>query len=301
MRPPVLLFDVYSLFYRAYFALPQMNTRAGEPTSAVYGFAAILLKVLRELAPAGGAFAVDAPVPTFRHAAYPEYKGTRGAAAELGGVPDTQYTRLAQLIDAFGFPAFVAEEFEADDILATLARELREAGEAPIIVTGDLDLLQCARDGTRVLIVSRAPAKAELYDAAAVERRFGVPPRLMPDFRALTGDPSDNLPGVPHVGPKAAAALLARFGDLPAVLRRLAEVEPPRLQLTLSTHADRLPLWLHLSRLREDVPLPEGAPRWAPLTDAAAARVRALFEELEFRSLVPRLAALPVAAGAPFV
>src|SRR6185503_2804354 len=143
---PILLLDAFSLLYRAFFALPPMSTAAGVPTAGLYGFSSLLLKLLREQTPLGGAVAMDAPRATFRHELYAGYKASRPAAP----TPLTeQIRRLSDLLDAFGFPVFIAPGFEADDVLATLARELREAGHAPLVVSGDLDVLQCAVGTTR--------------------------------------------------------------------------------------------------------------------------------------------------------
>jgi DNA polymerase-1 len=284
---PILLIDAFSLLYRAFFALPPMSTTEGIPTGALYGFSALLLKLLREQAPRGGAIGMDAPRATFRHELYAGYKASRPPAP----TPLTeQIRRLPELLDAFGFPVFVAPGFEADDVLATLAREFSTRAEAVLLVTGDLDALQCAKDGARVHVVGRG-VEGRTYDTAAVVARFGVTPAELPDWKALAGDPTDEIPGVPGVGAKRASALVRRFGGVTGLLARLGEVTPPTVRGALSEHADKIPVWRELALLRTDVPLDEPA-RWAPFDGTARARVRALFEELEFRSLVPRLDAL---------
>jgi DNA polymerase-1 len=281
---PVMLLDAFSLFFRAFYALPPMNTSKGEPTSAVYGLSVLLLKLFRENRPAGAAFALDVG-RTFRHRAYDAYKGTRTAAPSALG---EQMPRLYQLITALGVPALSSPDFEADDVLATVARELVGLGQAPLVITGDLDCLQIARGPARVLIVSRGTSKAEIYDEAAVRARFGVEPAELPHYRALVGDPSDNLPGVHGIGARGAAALVKRFGTVQRMIEALDEVTPPRTREALAGAAGQVPLWADLSRLRDEVPLPEG-PRWAAIDAAARDRLRALFEELEFRSLADRI------------
>src|SRR2546423_1182219 len=169
---PVLLFDVFSLLYRAFFALPAMSTVAGEPTSALYGFSAVVLKMLREEGARGAAFALDRPGETFRRAAFAGYKASRPAAPTPLG---RQVMRVSQILDGFGFPSFAMAGYEADDVLATLARELREAGQPPLVVTGDLDLLQCAVGPARVHVVGRG-TQGRTYDQAAVWARYGVSP-----------------------------------------------------------------------------------------------------------------------------
>jgi DNA polymerase-1 len=291
---PILLFDVFSLLYRAFFALPPMNTVAGAPTSGLYGLATIVLKLLRESRAAGAAFAVDLPGPTFRREAFAGYKGSRPVAPTPLG---RQVGQIPALLAAFGFPSFSSPGFEADDVLATLARELRAAGHAVLVVTGDLDLLQCAIDPARVHVVGRG-TQGRTYSQADVWTRFGVAPAELPDWKALAGDVTDEIPGVPGVGSKTATALVRRFGNVGALVARSQELEPTSLRQAIVAAADDLTLWRDLARLRDDAPLPPG-PRFAPFDPAARARTRAQFEALEFRSLLPRLDSLPGAE--PFI
>jgi DNA polymerase-1 len=284
---PVLLLDAFSLLYRSFFALPSMSTARGEPTSALYGFSTVVLKLLREERPRGAAVALDGPRATFRHAAFAGYKASRPPAPTPLG---RQIGRLPELLDAFGFPSFAAPTFEADDVLATLARELREAEHRPLVVTADLDALQCAVGGGRVHGVGRGATAGRTYDQAAVWSRYGVSPAELPDWKALAGDPTDEIPGVPGVGGKRASALVRRFGGVAALVARAAEIEPASVRAAIAAHAAELALWGDLARLRDDAPLPPG-PRFAPFDPAAIERVRVLFEALEFRSLLPRLEA----------
>jgi len=175
-------------------------------------------------------------------------------------------------------------------VLATLAREFSARGHAPLVVSGDLDALQCAGGSTLVHVVGRG-VEGRTYDEAAVVARFDVTPRELPDWKALAGDPTDEIPGVPGIGAKRASSLVRKFGGVAGLLARLDEVTPPSVRAALVQHADKLPLWRDLALLRATVPLPD-APRWAPFDEVARIRVRALFEELEFRSLLPRLDAL---------
>jgi DNA polymerase-1 len=291
---PALLVDTYSLFFRAYHALPSMSTAAGEPTSALYGFAAVLLKEIREHRPSRLAFAVDAPQQTFRHERYASYKGQREAA------PSpllAQLARLRELLRAFEVPVFCVPGVEADDILATLARGLRQRQVPSLVLSGDRDLLQVARGSTRVLFMGARGQKPTLYDAARVQERFLVSPEQLPAWVALVGDVSDNLPGVPGVGPRTASRWVSQFGSIPALLARLAELSPPRLREVVAQHSQQLLRDEELAALRDDVALgvdlgpgADGLARG--LTPTALARLHALFSELEFKSLLPRLVAL---------
>lgn len=290
----VLLLDTYSLLFRAFYALPDMCTSTGVPTGALYGVSTLLLKLLREQEPAGVALALDVPGDSFRRALYPGYKAGRPRA------PDALAAQLAQLpalVQALGVPAFSATGFEADDVLATLVAELgpngapRAAGPPVCIVSGDRDLLQLAAPGVEILFVGQRGRAHVRYDAAAVEARFGVPPSQLPSYVALVGDPSDEIPGLPGVGAKIAARWVrehAGAGGVSGILAQVDALAPARLRPLVAAHADQLRINEQLARLRTDVPLGPG-PRHACFDEAARARLRALFTQLEFRSLLPRL------------
>lgn len=281
---PVLLLDTNSLFFRAFHALPPMNTKAGEPTSAIYGLSSLLLKLIREERPKGIAWAKDAP-RTFRHEAFDAYKAGRPP------VPDalrSQFGRLGDLLSASGAPVFEAIGFEADDVLATLAREVAQSGERVRIVTGDRDLFQVVRTGVDVLFVGRRGADATVYDAHEVQARFGVRPEQLPSLVALVGDASDNLPSVRGIGEKTAAALIGRFENVDGLLGHIDEVTPPRVRDALVSASDQIRRTESLARLRSDVVLAPGPKSVAP-SAACFDRLRALFTELEFSSLLPRL------------
>jgi DNA polymerase-1 len=266
-----------------------MATTRGEPTGALYGFSALLLKLIRERRPKGMAAALDAPAATFRHAAFAGYKASRPRAPTPLG---RQLQRLPALLDAFGASIFTVPGFEADDVLATLARELVSARETPLVATGDLDALQCVDDRTRVYVVGRGATAGRTYDKAAVWSRFGVAPAELPDWKALVGDVTDEIPGIPGVGSRRAAQLVRLFGGVDALIARAEEIEPASIREAVAARAGELRLWRDLARLRDDVPLPAVA-RFGPFDASARARTKALFEELEFRSLLPRLDALP--------
>jgi DNA polymerase-1 len=279
----VLLLDTHSLFFRAFYALPPMTTLAGQPTSALYGLSVVLLKLLREERPLGIAFALDGPKPTFRHVQSPSYKAQRPALADP---LREQLALLPRLLEATGAPCFAVPTFEADDVLATLAHEL---APTPVrIVTGDRDLFQLIDSRVDVLFVGARGQKPVLYDEAAIARRYQLRPSQLPSRTALVGDPSDNLPKVPGIGERGAEALLRRFGDVQQLLARVDEVTPPKLQQTLVEAAAQIRETEALAQLRRDAPLPESA-RHAAIGGSARAALRALFLELEFHSLLPRL------------
>jgi DNA polymerase-1 len=286
----VLLVDTFSAFFRSHYALPAMSTRAGEPTSALYGFSVLMLKLLRENSGSALAFAVDTPTPSFRQTAYREYKANRT------GVPTPlaeQLRRLPRLLEAFGVPVLGAPGFEGDDVLATLAERARsDTGTHALVVSGDRDLLQLARGSVRVHFIGRRGMDAVTYDEALVEERFGIPSKRLPTYVAFVGDPSDNLPSVPGVGAATARRLCSTFDDAGELFGRLSEVTPERLRSVLRDHESQIRLCEGLARLRTDVPLPSNEPPWKTASRQDLENVRSEFEALEFKSLLPRLDAL---------
>ena len=277
-----LLLDTSSLFFRAFHALPPMSTKAGEPTSALYGFSVLLLKLLRERQPDGVAFARDLG-RTFRHEQYSEYKAGRAPMPDL---LRPQWRRLDQLLAALGTPVHAAAGFEADDVLATLSRRLE--GKVTI-VSGDRDLVQLIGPDVEVLFLGARGQKPEVIDTAAVASRYGVTPAQMPSLMALIGEVADNLPGVPGVGVKTAAKLIAKYGAVGPLVADVASI-PGKLGDSLRATSAQVLENESLARLRTDVTLAE--PLVAPVGVEELERVRAVFEELEFRSLAGRIDAM---------
>jgi DNA polymerase-1 len=287
-----LLLDTFSLFFRAFFALPPMSTTRGEPTGALYGFSALLLKLLREHPGAELCFALDTGRPTFRHRDFQPYKAGR---APTPTPLVEQLRRLDELLERVGGVALGAPGFEADDVLATVAARLRAEGRTTLVVSGDRDLLQLAFGSVSVHFVGQRGKDALTYDEAAVRQRFGVPPWRLPSFVALVGDASDNLPGVPGIGPKVAKNLLENRENVAELLWD-AEALSPRLRQLVLGHAAQIRETETLARLRIDAPLPQ-PPHLAAPTAATLRRLRELFEALEFKSLLGRLDKLPAAAN----
>ncbi len=286
-----LLLDTNALLFRAHYALPPMHTRGGEPTAALYGFSALLLKLLREERPSGIGFARDLPAPTFRHLRYRDYKAGRPPA------PDAlrpQWVRLEALIDGLAVPAMAVAGFEADDVLATAARRLAALGTQVKIVTGDRDLFQVIGPLVSVIFVGARGQKATTLDEAAVVARYGVAPARLPTWSALVGEAADNLVGVNGVGPRTASRLVQRYGTVANLLANVDAVAPAKLRDALRAAGDRIRMNEDLARLRDDLDLGD-APCAAPLGPHAFTHLRACFAELEFASLAARLAALETA------
>jgi DNA polymerase-1 len=284
----VLLIDCHSLLFRAFHALPEMTTTTGVPTSALYGFSSVLLKLLREEQPDGVALARDLPGKTFRHEQYSEYKAGRARPPS----PLVQQLQLFDnLVEALGFPMFAAPGFEADDVLATLAARWGARGDQVVVVSGDRDLLQTIDEQCEVLFVGQRGKPPVRYDRAAVEKRFGIPPERLPGYVALVGDSSDNIPKVKGIGDATASRLMHQHATIEALLSALPSLDNDRMRALLHEHAEQLRASEQLVRLRRDVPLPAIEP--AVLTSEGRARTEILFKAWELKSLLPRLAALP--------
>jgi DNA polymerase-1 len=279
-----LLLDSHSLLFRAHYALPPMNTADGTPTSALYGFSVLLIKLLRENQPAGVAFAADTGAARARVERYPAYKAGRPPMPDgLAG----QLRRFFEIPVALGMPVHRAPpELEADDVLASAAAR---SGDA-LVVSGDRDLLQLAGDGVDVLFVGQRARDHIRYDRAAVIERYGVEPERLPTITALVGDSSDNLPGLGGVGVKTAARWVREHRDIAGIVAAADRLKPARLQDAVREAAESLALSEELATLRRDLELDE--PLVAPLTAAGLERLAKLFEGLEVKSLIPRLEAL---------
>ena len=284
----ILLLDSYSLAFRAFFALPDtLVTSSGQVTNAVSGFTSMLIKLEAEERPDAVIACMDKGEPQFRLDQYPAYKAGRGET------PDTlrqQFPLIREVLEALCVPVVELEGYEADDLLATLARRGREAGHHVIIVSGDRDCLQLVNDDVTVLMNRRGVTDMIRYDPAMVVERYGVGPELWTDFAALKGEQADNLPGVPGVGDKTAAKLLAQYGSIEGIIEHAAELTP-KIRKGMEECAEQVKLNRKLGRLLDDVPLETDDSlfvrrTWDPET------VRKLFTSLEFRTLYQRLLAL---------
>ncbi|HEY3199891.1 MAG TPA: 5'-3' exonuclease H3TH domain-containing protein, partial [Actinomycetes bacterium] len=220
----LLLLDGHSLAYRAFFALPVENfsTTTGQPTNAVYGFTAMLINALRDEQPTHIAVAFDVSRKTFRAERYAEYKAKRtDTPVDFRG----QVELIGEVLDALRIRKLALEGYEADDLIATLSTEAEAAGYEVLIVTGDRDAFQLVSDSVTVLYARRGVSDLARMTPVAVEEKYGLTPHQYPDFAALRGDPSDNLPGIPGVGEKTATKWIIDFGSLNALIDRVDEVK----------------------------------------------------------------------------
>jgi DNA polymerase I len=284
-RETLLLIDGHALVYRAFFAMPALTNSRGEMTNAVYGFTSMLLKVLNEHHPSYAIAAFDPPGPTFRHEEFAEYKAQRPPTpSELS----RQMPWSREVVQAMNIPIIELPGFEADDVIGTLSRKAEAAGLDVLILTGDLDALQLVTPHVRVYATRRGITDTVVYDVDKVFERYGFDPPKVVDFKALRGDASDNIPGVPGIGDKTAMSLVQQYGPLESILDAIPTMKEGRVKRALEEHRDQAILSKRMATIVDDldVPLDIESARYLAYDRG---RVIELFEELEFRSLVPRL------------
>jgi DNA polymerase I len=255
-RPRLLLLDGHSMAYRAFYAFPVENfaTSTGQPTNAVYGFASMVANILRDEAPTHFAVAFDVSRKTFRAGIYPEYKANRSASPEeFRG----QVELVSELLDAMRVPHLRLAEFEADDIIATLATRAAAEGFEVLILTGDRDALQLVTEDVTVLYPTKGVSEMTRYTPEKVFEKYGVTPAQYPDLAALRGDPSDNLPGIPGVGEKTAAKWIIQYGSFAALVEQADQVKG-KIGEKLRAGLDAVKLNRELTELIRDVELPLG-------------------------------------------
>jgi DNA polymerase-1 len=288
--PPILyLIDGHALAYRTYFALTagapndRLQTASGEPTAGIYGFASVLLRLLEQEKPEYLAVAFDTG-KTFRNELFPAYKGTR---AKMPDDLRPQIERIRQMVDAFHFPRLEQEGAEADDILGTISKQAVAQGFGVKIITGDRDLLQLVNDRIMVSLSGTKLADAKNFTAAEVKSSLGVNPDQVIDYKALVGDHSDNIPGVPGVGEKTAVTLLEQYQTLDEIYAHIQEI-PSRYSTKLIAGKDSAYLSKTLATIKLDVPISLKLDE-ARTDHINVPAVEALFRELEFRTLIPKM------------
>jgi DNA polymerase-1 len=286
----LMLLDTYGLVYRAFFALPAMTTTKGVPINAAYGFTQMLTRIIADEKPTHVIATFDKGLPQARVDLYAQYKAQRET------MPDdlrSQFALVRRILDVYGIPQIEMEGEEADDVIATLARQAGEAGQSVAVVTGDLDLLQIVDERTTVLATRRGITELGRYDPAAVYARFELQPSQLPDYRGLKGDPSDNLPGIPSIGEKTAIKLLKNAHSLDALLADPTLAGTPKLEALIREHGETARVCRDVSILSRDLPLEipwEAAQYTPPGPDV----LYPLYRDLEFKSLLARL---PVATN----
>ena len=302
-RTNVFLVDGYALIYRAFFAMiaRPLTTKSGENTSAVWGITNFLLRLYENYHPAYVGWVHDRGV-SFRQEQYPEYKATREKLGEeLQQDFDRSLERVCQILDAFHIPVIAINGYEADDVVATLAGRAAQNGLQAVIVSGDKDFYQLIGEGIALLNPGRggqAAVEEQWVDQSNASERLGVPPERVVDYLALVGDTSDNIPGVKGVGDKTALQLLETYGDLDTILARAADIPGKRPREALLQQADNARLSRQLVTLRRDVPVELDLEQLRVRTPDTA-ELASLFTELEFRTLIPKLADLESVGDQP--
>ena len=288
----IYLIDGYSLLYRAFYALPQsISTSSGLPTNALYGFTSMLLKLLDEEEALGLGVVWDGGKPAYRMDIYPEYKAGRTA------MPDdlkAQEEHLAEILSAMNIPVVRVEGFEADDVLATMSRQVPEGSELRI-VTGDQDAMQLVDGSVKVMRTTRGVSETKIYGRDEVVEEYGVTPEQIPDYKALVGDSSDNIPGVRGIGPKGAANLLKEYATIEELYENLDDVTPKGTRKKLEDGRESAFMSLELARMRFDVPVELDAESLK--FEGISPQSREVIRRYEFRSLEPRFETLPVIGG----
>jgi DNA polymerase-1 len=282
----LVLIDSFALIFRAYYGIPPSLTRDGHPINAAYGFASAILAAIKELQPEYLVACFDLPKPTKRHIEYIDYKATRKPMPD-DLVPQIQYCK--KILEVMNIPLVSAEGYEGEDIIATIIYQLQQKGVETenIIVTGDSDTFQLVDGYTRVYSMARGAAQAVMYDESKVKERYGLPASNFVDFKALKGDTSDNIPGVPGIGEKTAAKLIQDYQSLEKIYENIEKIKG-KVQTLLTENKDQAFLSRKLSQIVSDAPI-EFDLASSRIHDFDKVKVEKLFLELGFKSLIARM------------
>jgi len=282
----LVLIDANALVHRAFHALPPLTNRKGELTNAVYGFSSVLIKVINELKPDYMAAAFDLAAPTFRHIEYEGYKAKRPKT------PDELYEQIPKtkdVLNAFGIPVLEKQGFEADDIIGTVAKKYTNKKIDILIITGDLDTLQLIDDNIRVYTMKKGLSDTVIYGEKEVEDRYGLKVSQMIDYKALRGDPSDNIPGVKGIGEITATSLLKEFKTLENLYKNINRVKSKTVAEKLKTDKQMAFFSKNLATIRLKVPVKIDLKQLDWQNHFDLEKVKKLFEELGFHTLLRRL------------
>jgi DNA polymerase I len=298
-KKTLVLLDSHAILHRAYHALPDFASPSGEPTGALYGVVAMLLKIIEDFKPDAIVACFDLPEPTYRHDAFADYKGTR---TKTDDALVAQINRSRDIFAAFGIPIFEHPGFEADDMLGTIAHQMKSASDVQVVIaSGDMDTMQCVEKKRVVVYTLKKGIKDTiLYDEEAVKERFGFSPKLVPDYKGLRGDTSDNIPGIVGIGEKTATELITHFGSIDDIYKKLKKDETqfikagikPRIVNLLKEGEEEAQFSKMLATIRTDAPVTFSMPttHWQETADTDA--ILNLFSELGFRTLGARIKTL---------
>ena len=288
----IVVLDAHAIIHRAYHALPDFSSSKGEPTGALYGISTMVFAIIKEFKPDYIVAAFDLPKPTYRHEAYADYKSGRKAADDN---LIKQLQRARDIFKAFNIPIYEKEGFEADDVIGTFAEKLKTKKDLDVIIaSGDMDTLQLA-DKKRVQIytLKKGIKDTILYDEKAVVERFGFKPELLTDYKGLRGDASDNIVGVPGIGEKTATDLITKVGSIEQIFKQIDKLEDkgfrPRIVNLLKENKEEAEFSKMLATIKRDVPIKINLEEADWDKNVSVKKIKALFDELEFRSLNNRL------------
>lgn len=282
----LILIDGNAIVHRSFHALPPLTNRKGEMTNAVYGFSSVLIKVINELKPDYMVATFDLAAPTFRHIEYDQYKAKRVKA------PDELYEQIPktkEVLTAFGVPILEKEGFEADDIIGTVAKKYTNKEIEILILTGDLDTLQLIDDNIRVYTMKKGINDTFIYSEKEVEERYGLKVSQMIDYKALRGDPSDNIPGVKGIGEITATSLLKEFGTLENLYKNVDKVKSKNVMEKLKKDKQMAFFSKSLATIRLNVPVKISLKELDWQSHFDIDKIRLLFGELGFHSLLRRI------------
>ncbi len=274
----LVLIDGSSILYRAFFALPHFVTKNGEPTGALYGFLRMLLHVLKEEKPDYLIIAFDKKAPTIRHEIFADYKAQR---PKMPDELSAQFETIHEILSAFKIPVLEKEGYEADDVIATVAKKAEEKGIETVVISGDMDLTQLIKDKIRVKLTRKGVTKLEEYTREKLKKDLGIYPEQIPDYKALRGDPSDNIKGVRGIGPKTAAKLLEKYGTVEELVKKEKSGK-------ISENKDLILENKKLCTLYYDAPV-EIDFEEAKFGDFDKEKVKSILERFEFKSLIREL------------
>ena len=284
----LVVIDGHAILHRAYHALPPLTAPDGTVVNSVYGFASMLLRVIHDLKPEYLMVAFDHAKPTFRKKLFKEYQSQR---PEMDKNLVSQIDLVKRMVDLMGISVYGLDGYEADDVIGTITQQAEKSKEKnnleTVIVTGDRDILQLANEKVKVYMPVKGLSESKLYGMAEVEDKFGVKPSQMVDYKGLVGDPSDNYPGVAGIGPKTAVDLIKKFATVEAIYQNLDKIEG-KLKEKLLAGKENAFLSKQLATIVCDAPV-EIDIAGAKLTNLDRPAVISFFEEMEFRSLIPRL------------
>jgi len=279
----LVLIDGFAILHRAYHAVPPLTNKKGQPTNAIYGFISMLLRIISDLKPTHIVVCMDEKAPTFRHKAFKLYQAQR---PKMDNDLSTQIEKTKEVIKAFGIPMLSKKGFEADDIIGTLAQRNKNKINI-VIVTGDRDILQLVDSKVKIFMPILGLSNGKLFGKEETIERLGVVPNLIPDYKALVGDPSDNYFGVVGIGPKTAIKLLDEFKSVAGIYKNIKKVQP-RVAEKLIKDKESALMSHKLATIIKDVDIKlnlKDAAKW----DLDSKKVLELFEELGFKTLTERI------------